>query len=179
MEDNKKTNYVAERIVTEPVKRKKRSAVSRFLDTFVQEDANTISNHFLMNILIPTLKKTALETLEYIFYPDQPSKKSSKPYSYNDISSGKRYRDEPQRTRYSYDEIIIPTRAKAFEVRDQMKEVIREYNFVRVADYYAFCGVSHEWTDNDWGWTDISNADIVSVRDGYIIKLPRPMPIDR
>ena len=39
-------------------------------------------------------------------------------------------------------------------------------------------GVTGNYTDNKYGWTNIRNAEVVRVRDGYRIKLPRALPID-
>ena len=34
------------------------------------------------------------------------------------------------------------------------------------------------YTSNKYGWTNIRSAEAVRVRDGYILKLPKAMPID-
>ena len=56
------------------------------------------------------------------------------------------------------------------------------YGIARVADLYDLVGERHEYTDNDYGWTNISNAEAVRVRTedgyGYAIKMPRALPID-
>jgi hypothetical protein len=59
-----------------------------------------------------------------------------------------------------------------------MDELIETYGLVRVADLYDLVGITGNYTDNKYGWMNIRNADIVRVRDGYMIKLPRAMPID-
>lgn len=59
-----------------------------------------------------------------------------------------------------------------------MDELISTYKIVSVADFYDLVGVTGNWTDNKYGWSDIRSASIVHVRDGYMIKLPRPLPID-
>ena len=52
-----------------------------------------------------------------------------------------------------------------------------EYNIVRVADLYDLVGVTGNFTDNNYGWTNIRNAKIVRVHDGYKIDMPRALPI--
>ena len=60
-----------------------------------------------------------------------------------------------------------------------MDELIATYGVVRVADFYELVGVTGNYTDNKYGWTDIRNASVVRARDGgYIIKLPKAFPID-
>ena len=60
-----------------------------------------------------------------------------------------------------------------------MDEIMEEYEIVRVADLYDLVGVTGEHTDNKYGWTNIRNAEIERVRDGYRIKMPRALPISR
>ena len=52
------------------------------------------------------------------------------------------------------------------------------YGLVRVADLKDLVGISDNYTDNKYGWTNIRNAEIVRVRDGYMIKMPKAVPID-
>ena len=80
---------------------------------------------------------------------------------------------------YDYDDIIFPEYSDAKDVLDRMYELLATYRVVRVADYYDLAGVSERpYTDNHYGWTSLNNADIMDVRGGYIIKLPRALPID-
>ena len=58
-----------------------------------------------------------------------------------------------------------------------MDELIETYGIVSVADLYELVGVDGEYTDNDYGWTNIRNADVVRTRDGYLLSLPKAMPI--
>ena len=83
-----------------------------------------------------------------------------------------------QTSRYSYDTITLDTRGEAEEVLARMDEIIDTYKMVRVADFYDLVGVTGNYTDNKYGWTNIRNAEVIRVRDGYRIKLPRALPID-
>jgi hypothetical protein len=79
---------------------------------------------------------------------------------------------------YSYDDIILPTRGEAEEVLTRMDELMDTYGLVRVADLYDLVGITGEYTDNRYGWTNITRAEIIRNRDGYMIKMPRAVPID-
>ena len=59
-----------------------------------------------------------------------------------------------------------------------MDELIDTYKLVSVADLKDLVGITGNYTDNRYGWTSIRSAEVVRVRDGYTIKMPRPMPID-
>ena len=59
-----------------------------------------------------------------------------------------------------------------------MSDLIETYESVSVADLYDLVGKPCNYTDNKYGWTNIRNVEPVRVRDGYILKLPKAMPID-
>ena len=75
-------------------------------------------------------------------------------------------------------DIIIENRGDAEEVLVRMDELIATYGLVSVADFYDLVGVSGNYTDNKYGWTDIRGATTVRVGDGYMIKLPRVKPLN-
>ena len=66
----------------------------------------------------------------------------------------------------------------AEDVLERMDELIATYQVVSVADFYDLVGVSGNYTDNKYGWTDIRNASVIRVRDGYMIKLPKALPLN-
>ena len=49
---------------------------------------------------------------------------------------------------------------------------------VSVADLYDLVGISGNYTDNKYGWTNLRNSDVQRVRDGYLLKLPKALPFD-
>lgn len=54
-----------------------------------------------------------------------------------------------------------------------MDELIEIYGMVSVADLYDLVGITGNYTDNKYGWTNIRNAEPVHVRDGYMLRLPK------
>lgn len=59
-----------------------------------------------------------------------------------------------------------------------MDELIDTYGLASVADLYDLVGKTCEYTDNNYGWNDIRSAAVVRVRDGYLLKLPRALPLN-
>ena len=60
-----------------------------------------------------------------------------------------------------------------------MEEIIATYGLVSVADFYELVGVPSNYTDNNYGWSNLRNAYVDRLRDGgYIIKLPRAFQLD-
>ena len=44
---------------------------------------------------------------------------------------------------------------------------------------YDLAGVTCDYTYNDYGWTSLRDAEVVRIRDGYYIKLPRAKALRR
>lgn len=180
-----------EKVVSSDVKVKKKSGVHKFTDVFISEDVHNVKSYILMDVLVPALKKAISDIvtngIDMILYGgDGRSRKSTNGgyIAYNNYSD--RRRDDRNyststtttRTGYSYDEVLISSRGEAEEVLTRMDELIETYGIVSVADFYDLVGVSCNYTDNKYGWTNIRNAEVVRVRDGYKIKLPKALPIN-
>ena len=146
-----------------------------------------------MDVLLPNVKKVISEivnnSVDMLLYGSPQRRNDSRggnrpPYvSYDRFSqddSSTRRESAPARRAYSYEDVKFDYREDAEAVLKQLDDMMREYRMVRVADLYDLAGISHDYTDNDYGWTNIRNAEIIRARDGgYIIKMPRAIPIDR
>ena len=75
--------------------------------------------------------------------------------------------------------ILFDTRGDAEAVLDAMNDIISQYGTVSVSDFYDLARVPNDnFTMNRYGWTNIGGATAVRVRDGYILKLPRAIPLN-
>lgn len=160
---------------------KKKNNVRKLTDVFVSEDVQNVKSYILMDVLVPAIKKAISDIvtngIDMMLYGEsgRTKKRSSADYvSYNRYYD-RRDRDERYvtKSRYSYDDIIFESRAEAEEVLDRMSEIIDTYGAVSVADLYDLVDVSGTYTDNNYGWDNVHNAEAVRVRDGYILKLPK------
>ena len=177
-----------DKIVNGTVKVKKKSELTKFAEIFLPEDISNIKNYILMDVLVPAIKNTIEDIItngtRMLLRGEIGVRKGSSTassISYNRYYDQKRYGESNSvqtRTGYSYNEIILETRGEAEEILTRMDELIDTYGLVRVADLYDLVGVSGNYTDNKYGWTNIRNAKIVRVRDGYMIELPKALPIN-
>lgn len=175
------------KVVKGPVKTRKKSSFHKLSDVFISEDANNVKSYVFMDVLVPTIKKAIVDIvsdgINMIFFGEKGRRKSGSSTSYVSYRSysdkDRRYSNDEIRSRtgYSYDDIVIPTRGEAEEVLLQMEDLIETYDVVSVADLYDLVGKESRYTDNHYGWTNIRNAEPIRVRDGYILKLPKAMPI--
>lgn len=173
-----------EKVVTTPVKPKKKSEIRKLADIFIAEDISSVKSYIISDIVIPTIKDAIEDVVHLLLRGDIDKGKrgtaaSKVSYrSYYERERDRRDRDEPRvRGAYDYDQYTLGSRGEAEAVLSAMDEMIATYGVVSVADFYDLIGVSGNYTDNKYGWTNIRNADVVRVRDGYMIKFPKAMPL--
>lgn len=179
-----------DKIVTGSVKTKKKSEVRKFTDVFISDDISKVKDSVIFDILIPSFKKIISEVvtngIDMILYGEAGRTKKSGGVAaskvsyrnYSDYSNEHRNYKPAIRSTYNYDEVILDSRGDAEAVLMRLDEIIDEYDFASVGDMYDIVGVTGSYTDNDYGWTDIRNARIERVREGYVIRMPKALPID-
>lgn len=179
----------AEKVIKGKAKIKKND-MRKLTNVFISEDISNVKSYILMDVIVPAVKKAIYDlvvgTLDMSLYGGR-NKGGKRPISdkvsYIDYGSASRYSDNRSygKTRttsgYSYDDIIVDSRGEAETVLSRMDELMETYGIVRVADLYDLVGVTGQYTDNNYGWTNIRNAEVVRVRDGYKIKMPRALPL--
>lgn len=169
-----------DKIVKGKVKTKKKNGI---LSSFINDDLQDIKKYIVEDVLIPTIKKTITDvvknSIDMFFYGEvsRPNRGNSSRISYSAYYDRDR---EPRRRRNSLliDDIVLESRAEAEEVLDRLDEMIEEFGMASVLNLYDLIGVTAPFTADKYGWTDIRNATAVRVRDGYLLKLPRVMPLD-
>ncbi len=176
------------KVVTGKVTTKKNEA-RKITGLFVSEDAANVKSYVILDVLVPAIKKAisdiVTDGIDIILYGESRGRKSRSesrtPYrSYYD--SDRRDRDRDSRravtNRFDYDDILFDTRGDAELVLDQMVDILKNYGMVTVADMYDLAGLSVPYTAANYGWFNVRTAEVVRARDGYILKLPKAMPID-
>ena len=173
------------KVVTNGVKIKKKSGISKFTDAIVSEDASKVGSYIFMDVLIPAAKKMIADIvtdgISIILYGESGhlNKKKGSSVSYSSFYKSDSPRpaasssNKPQNP-FDLEYISFETRAEANAVLDQMVEVIEAYNQVTVADLYDMIDQTAPYTANRYGWTNLSSAEPAHSRDGWILKLPKP-----
>ena len=177
-----------EKVVHGRVRTKPKSGISKITDIFISEDAANVKSYIVMDVLVPAVKKAISDIvrdgIDMILYGESRGRKSSSAsgyVSYRDYSRSDdrdRFRDSRSRSSYAHDDIVLDSRGEAEEVLTRMDELIDTYGNVSVADLYDLVGKSSEYTDNKYGWTNIRNAEPIRIRNGYMLKLPKALPIN-
>lgn len=176
-------------VISGNAKIRKKGEMHKFAEVFIAEDAGNVKSYILMEVIVPAVKKAVSDIIttgiDMLLYGE--SGKSRKSGSTSKISYRNYYERENERTRagsaykrasFDYDDILFDTRGDAETVLDAMNDIISQYGVVSVSDFYDLARVANDnYTMNNYGWTNISGASAVRVRDGYILKLPRAVPL--
>ena len=191
---NREENKKVEKVIKGKAKAKKKSESSKIASNIVADEAKSIKDYAIYEVIIPALKDGITQLvkgcIDMMFYGEVRSTSNSirrsglnaTRVSYRDYYDDRRYdRRSERRTaiRQSYDDIIFDSRNDAEEVLDRMDELIEQYGIVTVGDYFDLAGVTgNGYTDHNYGWTSVSSATIERDRQGgYYIKMSRPSPI--
>ena len=163
---------------------------NKFVNSVISEEASNVKNYVVMDVLIPALKKAISDVvtngIDMILYGETGHTKKS---GGSKVSYRSYYYDDDRRDRdrnynryrsagYDYDDLVFESRGEAEMILDSMFDIMDRYRVVTVADLYDLAGTPGRYTDNKFGWTDLSMAQVVRIRDGFVIKLPRALAID-
>lgn len=177
-----------EAVVENPAVKKKKTGIQKVKDSLFANDPNSIWSYILHDILVPSLKKMFVQSVQngvdlLVNGEITSSERRSGRIGYHSAYKKANNDIPPWRTSarrvMDYDDIVFNTRRDAEVVLDGMDAMIRRYNFVSVSDMYDLAGIANDnYTFTNYGWTNIRTADVIQVRDGYTLRLPKAMPID-
>lgn len=122
------------------------------------------------NAILSTISKK-------IFHTDvEFNRNSSYERSYDTYykSSRQPVERKAQKNRLDTEAIIFNSRNEADSVLRYLKERIREYGRATLADFYDCVGISTNFQDETWSWSNVDTAYITPKQGGYSIQLPRP-----
>ena len=177
-----------EKVITGVAKTRKRSETRKLADIFISEDIANVKSYVLMDVLVPAIKKAISDIvtngIDMILYGETGRNRKQSPAS--KISYGGFYDKPSERRNYSrarsaldYDDILFDNRGDAEAVLSALEDIISQFNVASVGDLYDLAQIStNNYTVNKYGWTDLHTASVVRVRDGYMLKLPKALPID-
>lgn len=161
----------------------------RFAEIFLGDDISSVKEYLFYERIVPGIKEMILAGIEMMLFGGDrvirrnvnPSKASY--VSYNKMyasSASRRERDSkyerPTAHSTQLTDYIFESKGEALEVLDTLTELIDVYDQASVNDFYDAIGVTGDFTDANYGWTELGNASIRRVRGGgYILDLPRPI----
>lgn len=192
--NSNKSKETREKPKSEPIAKgrvikRQKPASTKVKETIFGSGEQSILNYLWVDVLIPAFKNLIFDTIKdglemrlfgsssgrrvtrdkdksYTSYSSYYSKRDERPHS-RDIS-------QKARTRHDFDEIVLESRGEAEEILGHLTDLVIDFGEASVADLYDSAGLVSNFTDNKYGWTDLSSATISRVRDGYLLNLPKP-----
>ena len=176
----------------------KKTLSKKFAETFLGEDIKNVGSYIIYDVLIPAAKDT-LEDLVVGILRGGNSRGSrygrdrdrGRTYvSYDRCSSRDRDRDrdrnkedrkassERNHAHHNFDDIIFDRESDASDVLDHLVDLTIDFEVASVADLYGFVDREANFTDDKWGWEELSSAGVRRTREGWILDLPKPKLLD-
>lgn len=169
---------------------KRESTARKVVGEIIREDARSVGETVLWDVIIPTVKNLISDTvtrgIESMLYGDSRPRSRNNYSDYSGYSRPKGSRDRPveRRERRSArqaeperNEIIFDTRSDANDVIDRMSDIIDQYGQASLADLNALIGASSNFIDDNWGWTDMGSFNVRQVRDGFMLTHDEPQSL--
>lgn len=168
---------------------------SKLLHIFIAGDMQDLKGMIIDEVLIPAGRKALSDIWkksgDVLFHgrvtaDDRSTVRGSRPsYSYSSYYEDRRNernREPERRPSDDWNRVKFSERGFAEEVLEEMRLCIREYGNVSVLEFYDIAGVSvyhqGQYTNNNYGWTDLDSAYVERVSEGFSIHFPKPRPIN-
>ena len=187
-------NKDLQKVITGEVKENKKGVLKKFTSTFFSNNFHTAVDATMERVISPNIKQTIAESITNVIYSmlfgSNSTPANGNYYNRNNSIWGSNvstFRYSGQNINYSgvsnpnksvqydipsYNELTFSDRIDAEKVLDEMGEIIDRFSQVSIADLYQLVGLPTVSTQNNYGWKSLKGADVVSVRGGYLIKLP-------
>lgn len=172
-----------EKVVSGTVKTRQKGLGRRFVDTFFNEDRDSVKEYLFTDVFVPAVKNTIIELItqgiNLIFYGETRKTSSvlGSRTSYNRMFKPDSGKPGIQRGRTMKDlgDIVLDSKGEAERVIDILNDLLNQYGQATVGDLFDLLGetIPGDFTSRDWGWTDLRGARSIRVRDGYLLDLPR------
>lgn len=186
--DKKITKVTSGRVVT-----KKKGLGKKFKETFLGDNIESVSSYLLHDVLIPAAKNMMSDTvssgIEMLLFGETRGKNTRRDKGKSYTSYSNYYKEKERgtssrtisnrgRVSHNFDDVILESRGEAEEVLSHLVDLTVDYGMASVADLYDLVGITSNFTDNKYGWDNLSDASVSRVRDGYVVNLPKAIVLE-
>lgn len=166
----------------------------KFLSAYAGDSAQSVGQYLLIDVVVPATKNLISDLVtqginRILYGSSRPAGGGVNSFVGSRVSYGKFFNgggssnnqqsNAPQmsqqaRANHSFGEIVLQTRSDAELVIDSLRDLIEQYGSAKVVDLYSAVGVTSDFTDQKYGWTNLSRASVIQIREGYLLDLPKP-----
>lgn len=189
----------------------KKSFLQRFRDTFIADDITRedIREFIMRDVIVPAIQDAIMDGINgalgmmfgiSISRAARVSKSSSgggtkinysgRFTNENSRKDNRRSARESRNRDGGIEYQMHDSEDKAYATIKELENALKDYGRVSRADYYDCFGKETEFTDNNWGWTNLSGMYVQRVPkgfideetgrylNGYAVIMPREVPLD-
>ena len=167
----------------------------KFLSAYAGDSAQSVGQYLIMDVVVPATKNLIVDLVSQginrlMYGSVMPGRTNSFNGSMGSrVSYGKMFngggnasqqqapqqRMSPQaRANHNFGEIILQTRSDGEIVLDELRALIDQYGSAKVVDLYRAVNVPTDFTDQKFGWTNLARAQVIQIREGYLLDMPKP-----
>lgn len=183
-------------VVSDGVTVRKKSVSKKFAQAYFGGSAREAGQRAFWTVLLPRIKDLTrdygIAMIDGVLFGEQARPTSSNSIgrvAYNSAFKGSQIIGQqsspaPQisrraRAAHDFDEIVFDSRDKAQAVIDGLYTLLSQYGVATVGDLYDLCGITQEFTNENWGWTNLSGSGIAYAGGAYLLNLPNPEALKR
>lgn len=166
----------------------------KFAETFIAEDMESVKSYIFADIIVPLIRDGIVSIInqatDMFFYGRSGGGYRVKNKTYGTASYQGYYTNKAKSSSIGTptrdtSEIAFDTRNLAWEVLEEMKAVVEQFNNLSINDYHDIVErvtgfvPTGSFADEKYGWTDLTQVRVVMNRDGrYILTLPKAVLLD-
>lgn len=181
---------VAGPIISGTAVERKESLRKKFLHAYAGDSAQSVGQYLVMDVIVPGTKNIIADLvtqgIHRLLYgasrPTQNGVRSNVGGGYGKFFNGGANQSQQQsqpvvrqaQPVHGFGEIILQSRPDAELVIDSLRELIEAYGNAKVANLYSLVGITGDFTNQSYGWTNLSRAGVIQIREGYLLDLPQP-----
>jgi len=187
------------KVVTGKVTKQKRSFGKKISEVLLEDNTKSVGSYIFYDVLIPAAKDLISDMvgggIEMLLFGERRARganhtirsggRSHTQYGSffsSSIKNQNARNDKPapfNRARHDFDNIVLESRGEAEEVLSHLVDLTIDYGQATVSDLYDLVGITSNFTDEKYGWTDLRGATANRARGGgYVLNLPRPQPLE-
>lgn len=185
-----------EKVVVGEVLVQKKSLGKKFKDIFIEADLKSVLRYVGSEVLLPAARNMIVDAsskgVERMMYGESAVHRRRYTHgpgpriTYNSPISRAAAQPRDNIPRHQMNranktkaqkEFILQSREEAELVLERLGDIIDAYEFASVGDLHELLGEPTTYVDNKWGWIFIGDANVVQIREGFLLDLPPAEPI--
>lgn len=183
--------------VTTNVTEKKHTGFGKIRKRMFSEDAGAVGESVVSDVIIPKIQSLIVDACKYmidfVFYGKSGANNPNKRSGIGTISYSNYYKGsgtttiqqvplsayQSTNTVYQVKDIVFNERSEADDVILSLMGILNRYGTATVSDFYDLIGQHGSYTDEKWGWRDLSQTESVRCGSGWRIDFPKIIPLTK